>query len=383
VNRNGLEFNLPATVALSAALTVGATAVANMERSPSEVREAVTSVMDGEPGSHFAFGIDFDNLPLPVGHFSTSQTTETVAESTQLSHMTSTVPLYRSWALKFSSDPEATKPLENSELVKIDEAVAFIVEDGGKVTDVELKGHASDESHISITENGTNPGLGAHNKENVELADTRAKAALPIVAKTLEQNLGHSVAISVEQGQEDVDKALETRIKAVAKRLGMSSTSLVMQYNVNEQSVPKEAREVLDDLQPGRRVDVIIHSEREVEMSTHTESKHDADAYVVPLIVPILRRRKEEGGEPVPDRVMLKPEPVAVPLVKRPIKTDITQYPTADLPTARTLASQYSAGANYARKQPREHNMGKNTALHSHKGRTSRSHGGNRSGKRA
>ena len=367
MNRNGLEFNLPATVALSAALTVGATAVANMERSPSEVREAVTSVIDGEPGSHFAFGIDFDNLPLPAGHFSASKSTETVAESTQLSHMTSTVPLYRSWALRFSDDPEATKPLENSELVKIDEAVAFIVEDGGKVTDVELKGHASDESHISITENGTNPGLGQHNKENVELANTRAKAALPFIKEALEQNLGHNVPISVEQGHEDVDKGLETRIKAVAKRLGTSSTSLVMQYNVNEQSVPKEAREVLDDLKPGRRVDVIIHSEREVEMSTRTESKQDVGADVIPLILPIIRRRKKDQ----------EPEPIAAPLLERPA---VPEYPKADLPNARVLTSQYAAKVAQLRKQPRNHNF--HGTAQRNGGRMSRSHGGNRSGKR-
>jgi hypothetical protein len=381
VNRNGLEFNLPATVALSAALTVGATAIANMDRSPAEVREAVTSVVDGEPGSHFAFGIDFDNLPLPVGHFSTSRTTETVAESTQLSHMTSTVPLYRSWALKFSSDPAATKPLENSELVKIDEAVAYIVEDGGKVTDVELKGHASDETHISITEHGTNPGLGAHNGENVDLANTRAKTALPIVTKALEQNLGHNVPITVEQGQEDVDMALEARIKAVAKRLGTSSTSLVMQYNVNEKSVPKVAREVLDDLKPGRRVDVVIHSEREVAMPTHSEATHDADGYVIPVILPILRRRKEEGeeySEPTPDRVVPKPAPA--PLVKRPVRTDIVEYPKADLPNARVMKPQHTVSTAHRVIQPRNHNF--HAATQRNGGRMSRSHGGNRSTKR-
>lgn len=354
------DLNVPATLLLSAAMSLSATAIANADRSPQEVGSAIESVVEGDPNAHLEWHAGL-TVPPVVGNISVGSAVQNPGEYKAVDSAV-TVPVRRPWALEFSQDPAATKPLTDPELAPVEAVVGDAMQHNKTVTSVEVRGHASDEDDTAYVHGGTNPGLGIHSAKNDALATTRGYTAGPTVKADVEAMTGREVPMTYLPGVEDIDPAFAKRVEELAAREHRTPFGLVVAFNRDPQGLPAEAQQVLGELIDHRRVDVTVHTR---EMVAVPQAKADDDVKIVPLGLPLLNRTA--------------PEQKVVPTAA-PQPTVASGYPKPGLPVPKMKAAQHTTSAPQRQMQPRNHNFSK--TARNDGGRMSRSHGGNRSGKR-
>lgn len=261
-----------------------------------------------------------------------------------------TIPVFRPWAREFSDDPMAGKPLESSNLQLVTGLVQNVMRRGGVITSVGIEGHASDDDDSAKGLDSASAGLGIANPKNVELADKRARVAGPAVGLAVEAVTGYGVPVDYLPGKEDIDAELATQVDRVADNLGTTALDLATTYNRKPNDLSASVRDMLGELKQGRRVDVTIH---------------ETSINFVPA--PVKVREDQARTDVVPAVVEAKPEPK--PQIARP-----------NYPEVKALQTQFVPAAARRQIQPRNHNFSRNTQRNG--GRMSRSHGGNRTGKR-
>lgn len=357
------ELRAIPTAVLSAALSLGASAAANEMNghSPRDVADTVAAVASQDPTQHVEVGLDHGGLPVPElranqdGHDEPKP-----AATTHTEQATVSVNPIRPYAFEYSGDAAAhEEPSGEPIRVTVDRAK----QQGYSVDRVTIRGTASDEGNTYGPDGQILPdaGLAQENPENIDLADTRARTAAPVVSHEVNTASGRDVPLQFTRGQEIVDPTQAERLNALAAENGMSPLDLIAAANPEHNSgVPQLSPEVQaavdNELDPDRRVDVTLDLSKQVpdgSTVTHHPGKHSG-VDIVPIIVPIFGRRRSGAAAAL-----------------------AYEAQTPNYPDVKPLKDQNPASVAEHRKQPRNQNMHKETQRRG--GKMPRSHGGSRS----
>ncbi len=263
------------------------------------------------------------------------------------------------WAEKFSKDPNAKKMTDGGAAINsLAGSIELLEKQGWNILDITAHGYASDEDDTAWNNGGDNPGLGIPNKKNVELAETRAATGATMLKDEL-TSIGSSAAskVRVTGGTEIIDNELNAAIFGIAKGNGLSAQDLVVGFNRKDPDVlkllSKGDTDTLEGLVNDRYVLVMVKAEKPIvqkrivseETPTEmTEGSEDSFKVVfIPMLIPILRRRKP-GNEPVVPfpTVVSKPRPVAPTTGPEQTRGSNTKR----------LVDQHNRGPAYKHKQP-------------------------------
>jgi hypothetical protein len=254
--------------------------------------------------------------------------TQTKSESQQVQLM--------EWARLFDADPAAVEPRGMEQIQETVATIKRLLDEGYSIDEITFTGTASDEDDHAVTHGGTNPGFGKDSEKNIKLANKRAKAVRSLVAGLIKEELTPDQAKDIlaefetEKGIEIQDPELVDNIDSVAEDLGMTTVDLVMQYNRNPDSLPKSAQKILNGLRQDRFVKIEISASK-VETQTEYkkitigefekggEDSKGVKLVIIPLIIPILRRRPDQTPKPplVPEGSGRTPVVPIMPIIPR------------------------------------------------------------------
>ena len=232
-------------------------------------------------------------------------------------HATPQHDIHMRWAERFAEDPEARELSQKAELRALRHRLSRLHQAGWGIEGISVQGFASMEDDYTA---GDNPGFGIDSPKNRALARVRSEAVAPRVERAFEAATDRQLEVNILPGKEQDDPKLAKSIEQVADELGYSTVELVKTYNRNPESLPQDARIVLDGLQDQRFVRVLIKAKQTKEVPADNAG---GNFVLIPLLIPLVGlslarrpkvvtpagvRRKVEFRPPP-----LRPEPVLVP----------------------------------------------------------------------
>ena len=419
---------LALSLGLSIALSVGATMEANNRNAKKNINQLSYDTNEATDSKSTNFDISaglYDTVPgdlnisLPGAEFSRTDTeirdlgattsTETVVKTYQESANVEENVQLMEWAALFEEDPMATEPRGLDVIKDTAEQTKQLIEAGWNIDNISIQGFASDEA-ISLHKNG-NEGFGELDEKNILLANKRADAVSKLLKEQLENSLSDDSAkeleskIVIEGGVEVYDIQLASDIQKVADSLGMEVVDVISQYNHDPTSLSAENQNVLNGLRDDRYVSIKMTISRDVvteeninkEVNTKQEIKTKKSIVIIPILIPILTRKKrdniEPGTEPKPEPdtepiPKVGSEPITVPAYEQPklvVKPYVEKYKESAgekfdrIKNIGKERSQYNNNDAYHRKQPRPYNnaQGNQHVMGQRGNRMARSHGGN------
>jgi hypothetical protein len=283
------------------------------------------------------------------------------------------VPVDRPWARKYSADPAAIKTPESQEMSPFVTSLGKLAANGERVKSVTAQGFASDEAETNAPKTTIEAaGLGEANPENVELADTRAHAVGPAAEAATKAVTGQEIPVQYLPGNEVIDAQFAQREANLAAQLHTTPLKLAKEYNRQPEQLPEHVKDQLDRWQQDRRVDLTVVSTKNDDGVRPNQAKYGqpvgGDGHRIGEI-------PEGHQEPTVWTDVTAPEQAYVEAFVKPGR-DGGHLPAK--PNGTPLGT-YQAIKQI---QPREFNMGKNSNAKpvsgKPRGRTSRSHGGNR-----
>lgn len=432
INRVEARALPPAAIAASALILTGAlTGAANYfngehgrpEMPAIDVEWSRDHVAVHAGGKDFEIGgKDGEKITITDG-----RQTETVPATTQQETKDLIGSMEEEWARRFAEDMKAGKLINPGEIDTFAEQVKAETAGGWKIESISTFGTASAEDDTVNAEGVRTAGLQETSPEaaqkQAELGDHRRDVGTLQLAAALGER---GVQVDAQQIEllpsiEDVlDDAEVGIIDGMAERGGFKNTTVMIeQWNRAPETVPTEVDAFLTEaLAKERTFNVKVSMSRESAIPGSDGSvptpdgpektpgsaggSEDHKFRLFPMLLPgyiligIGRKRIGlPGGKPsapavsggTPPRLSV---PVSVPSAEtvveqppeppKPPRTPREQFPRAA--SDRMPRSRVDAVA-YRRKQPRNHNFSKRSGrLAGGSGRMSRSHGGNRSGKR-
>jgi hypothetical protein len=274
------------------------------------------------------------------------------------------------YAEEYSASPESENPngpedgVQNAVL-----AIEDLVSQGYSIDQIIVLGQASDENISTMPEGSSNPGFNVPEPKNVELAEKRGGVVYDLMVEQARiQGLDIDNIPFTVSGEEVEDPVLAERIEEIAARRGITALQLVRAYNDEDTSLGLTPSEevVIRGLEQYRSVKIMIIASETIVIpgsgpETHRKLEKESDTnslVFVPVIVPIpLLRRRESIDEPDDNRIIIDfsppppPPPIGNPWYVEKIKI-------------RKGKDERLSGAvgkvAFHRKQPGQHNNGKN-----------------------
>ncbi len=301
------RVNWPATVAVSAAATLAASTAFH------EIHFAEGSFMDGAQQflTPDIFGVDYHTSTS--AHRQAHHIVHRRSEQTPTSYSSYLDIGEQAYAADFSHDPAAGEYVQPDRLAGILEDIAGNVKLGYKVGGIKVTGFASaeDESHAP------DGGLITPSEKNLRLAQKRADVVMRELRKAIEDDPELAKAtrgVSFHYGppvEQELTKKQLDRVEHMAHDAGFDDArQLIDAWNAGQADVPEADSAALADLLgKARKVDVSVayHSTRDeiidkkycvqydiTDITTQKHHQRDPLPLPIPVIIPILRRRR--GG---------------------------------------------------------------------------------------
>lgn len=232
---------------------------------------------------------------------------------------------------------EAQEELREKIINKILEDIRKAVDNGYDINSINIQGFNSDESRKGTD---TYSGLGQDDPENEWRARQEAEIIKRIVEKEISKQFDPEVAkdllskITISEGEEIHNQAINDQIGEIAKAMGISAADLLMQFNTNPDSLPTDIQDSLAGLRNDRFVRVSMTASK--KESTAAEKSNLKSFVLIPLLIPLYKRKKngsgpdpEDGGDTPPEKPDPKPIP---PIVGYENPHDPTPDPEDDKP---------------------------------------------------
>ncbi len=232
------------------------------------------------------------------------------------------------WARLFAEDPDARKTADRGHEVQMAaEDIGEAISDGWTVDKVTLHGFASDEDDTTHVTGMPGAGLGVDSVKNVELAEHRADAVMDMLVEELKNKFTDTeikaMHVLSSVGTEARDDDLNSELNALAKSNHMTVNDMIVAYNRgNHKGFTSADLKVLDQLKDHRYVSIEMDMSRVKDVTSLnyvegqwrevTEDERTATVVVIPILIPIIRRRRETSPTPVAAR-----PPVARPQTRQ------------------------------------------------------------------